>query len=177
MNRNSKYNRVLLSAASIVKKQGVERLTLEAVAKKAGISKGGLLYHFPNKELLLEGMVKYMAGDFVHSLQERINSSSHDRGKWSRAYIQQTVEDINKDNGISEALIVAMFANPELLLEMQTHYAQWQQNFVQDGIDPVQATMVRLIADGLWFSEVFGLGKIDEALRNQILEKAIQLTK
>lgn len=70
-----------------------------------------------------------------------------------------------------------MFANPELLLEMQTHYAQWQQNFVQDGIDPVQATMVRLIADGLWFSEVFGLGKIDEALRNQILKKAIQLTK
>ena len=37
--------------------KGVAKLTLEAVAKEAGVSKGGLLYHFSNKEALIEGMI------------------------------------------------------------------------------------------------------------------------
>lgn len=36
--------------------EGVEKLTLEAVAKKAGISKGGLLYHFPTMIITAVGV-------------------------------------------------------------------------------------------------------------------------
>src|SRR5213595_89593 len=32
---------------------GERAATLDAVAKRAGVSKGGLLYHFPNKEALI----------------------------------------------------------------------------------------------------------------------------
>ncbi|WP_371362004.1 hypothetical protein SRRS_32680 [Sporomusa rhizae] len=41
---------ILRAAAEIINVEGVFSLTLEAVAKKAGISKGGLLYHFPTKD-------------------------------------------------------------------------------------------------------------------------------
>ena len=36
---------------------GAVHLTLDAVAERAGVSKGGLLYHFPSKESLLQAMV------------------------------------------------------------------------------------------------------------------------
>ncbi|PMB02210.1 hypothetical protein CEN49_26140, partial [Fischerella thermalis CCMEE 5273] len=36
---------ILKSANQIVKEQGFTSLTLDAVAKHAGVSKGGLLYH------------------------------------------------------------------------------------------------------------------------------------
>jgi AcrR family transcriptional regulator len=49
--------RVLDAAESIVLARGVPALTLEAAAKLAGVSKGGLLYHFASKEALLRGLV------------------------------------------------------------------------------------------------------------------------
>ncbi len=55
----------------IVHEEGVEKLTLEAVAKKAGISKGGLLYHFPTKDELILGMVEQLSSNFVAEFHKR----------------------------------------------------------------------------------------------------------
>ena len=41
---------ILSAAANLVLRKGASRMTLEAVAREAGVSKGGLLYHFPSKE-------------------------------------------------------------------------------------------------------------------------------
>ena len=53
--RRSSTRRRSLSASI-----GSGRLTLEAVAERAGLSKGGLLYNFPNKEALLQAMIQRM---------------------------------------------------------------------------------------------------------------------
>ena len=54
-----KTRAALLDAASrIVQQRGVEHLTLELTAQEAGVSKGGLLYHFPSKEALIKGMIQ-----------------------------------------------------------------------------------------------------------------------
>lgn len=57
-NSEDKKKSILNAAADIVKEEGVAKLTLEAVAKKAGLSKGGLLYHYSSKEALIKGMVQ-----------------------------------------------------------------------------------------------------------------------
>ena len=45
--------RILDAAEAIVRARGVPGLTLEAAAREAGVSKGGLLYHFGSKEQLV----------------------------------------------------------------------------------------------------------------------------
>ena len=52
--------KILDAAAELVAEIGAGRLTLEAVAERAGLSKGGLLYNFPTKEALLQGMIQRM---------------------------------------------------------------------------------------------------------------------
>src|SRR5687767_14471935 len=42
--------RILEAAERVVGDVGAARMTLEGVAQAAGVSKGGLLYHFPTKE-------------------------------------------------------------------------------------------------------------------------------
>ena len=42
------------AANNIIRENGLEGFTLDAVAKKANVSKGGLLYHFPSKNALIE---------------------------------------------------------------------------------------------------------------------------
>ena len=44
--------------------RGVPGLTLEAAARGAGVSKGGLLYHFASKEALLAALLARLA-EFV----------------------------------------------------------------------------------------------------------------
>ncbi|MCL4694718.1 MAG: TetR/AcrR family transcriptional regulator, partial [Candidatus Hydrogenedentes bacterium] len=56
MPRPSCNDLLLDSAEAVVVEGGPSRLTLDAVAEKAGVSKGGLLYHFPTKDALVEAM-------------------------------------------------------------------------------------------------------------------------
>ncbi len=48
---------ILRAADRVVVDWGVSGMTLEAVAREAGVSKGGLLYHFRSKEALIGGMI------------------------------------------------------------------------------------------------------------------------
>ena len=66
MTRKSKKQYILESAANIVNRQGTDYLTLDAVAKEASISKGGLLYHVKNREGLIKELVNSGAINLVH---------------------------------------------------------------------------------------------------------------
>src|SRR5205809_615370 len=49
--------KLLDAAEAVVVRQGIANLTLDAVAAEAGMSKGGLLHHFPTKDRLVEALV------------------------------------------------------------------------------------------------------------------------
>ena len=55
--RKNSYDNILNAAEKVVVKVGAAHMTLDSVASKAGVSKGGLLYNFPTKEILLKAMV------------------------------------------------------------------------------------------------------------------------
>ena len=50
--------KLLQAAAKVVAQHGAGSLTLEHVALMAQVSKGGLLYHFPNKYALLDALIR-----------------------------------------------------------------------------------------------------------------------
>src|SRR5215469_14026355 len=65
-------DRLLDAAERVVAESGATHLTLDAVAKSAGVSKGGLLYHFPSKEALLEGMLSRHFQDVDAEVSRRL---------------------------------------------------------------------------------------------------------
>ncbi len=54
----STRERILRAADAIATESGAGMVSLDAVASRAGISKGGLLYHFPTKSVLLQALVE-----------------------------------------------------------------------------------------------------------------------
>ena len=58
---------------------GSGRLTLDAVAERAGLSKGGLLYNFPTKEALLQAMIQRLV-DEVSAEREALRAQA-ERGR------------------------------------------------------------------------------------------------
>ena len=57
MPRAARRDQLLDAAERVVRRDGVARLTLDAVAAEAGTSKGGLLYHFASRDALITAMV------------------------------------------------------------------------------------------------------------------------
>ncbi|WP_231578286.1 TetR/AcrR family transcriptional regulator [Paenibacillus sp. FSL H7-0357] len=176
-NNSSKKKMILQAASSIVRDQGVEHLTLEAVAKAANVSKGGLLYHFPNKEQLVSGMVDELTRNFTEDVQSRVEHDQQQAGKWSRAYIESTFYGFGEGSDMNSVLAAALFTNPGLLTNIQEKYAEWQHNFENDGVDPLWATIARLATDGLWFAEKFGLAPPDLELKERIYKELMDGVK
>src|SRR5690625_2369378 len=95
-NSEDKKKSILIAAADIVKEEGVAKLTLEAVAKKDGLSKGGLLYHYSNKEALIKGMVQDWTYNYFNSIETLIKNNTKSKvSSWTDAYIKATLSDLN----------------------------------------------------------------------------------
>jgi AcrR family transcriptional regulator len=55
--RDQKRQLILDSLTGLLQRQVYSQITMEDVAKNAGISKGGLRYYFPTKESLFHGLI------------------------------------------------------------------------------------------------------------------------
>jgi AcrR family transcriptional regulator len=64
--------KLLCAASGVIKVSGYEGLTLEAVAHHAGVSKGGLLYHYPSKESLVAALIASQIEIFEGRLQDHL---------------------------------------------------------------------------------------------------------
>ena len=51
-------------------------------------------------------------------------------------------------------MLAAQGSNRELLSPLKMSYQEWQAQILQDGMDEVDATIIRLAVDGLWLSEI-----------------------
>ncbi|MFD0677224.1 MULTISPECIES: TetR/AcrR family transcriptional regulator [unclassified Paenibacillus] len=169
--KNLKRELILNTVSQIVREEGVEKLTLEAVANRAGISKGGLLYYFPNKDTLILGMIEQLSNHFVDEFNQKAQDDPQPQGKWTRSYIETTFcEDNSYVNDLYTALSAAHFTNPEMLERLQKDYSEIQQKIENDGLDPIRSTLIRLAIDGLWFAEMFGLAPPKGELRQKIID-------
>ncbi|MGN7479530.1 TetR family transcriptional regulator [Solibacillus silvestris] len=176
-NSEDKKNSILTAAADIVKEEGVAKLTLEAVAKKAGLSKGGLLYHYSSKEALIKGMVQDWAYNYFNGIETLVKNNTKGKvSSWTNAYIKGTLCDLNTDKRLSSALIAAFFTNPSLLEEYKKQYNILLSKLMSDDIDPIKVTIIRLAIDGFWFSEIFELSPLDENLKNDVINELTQMT-
>lgn len=162
---------ILDAANQIVQERGVDHLTLKLTAQEAGVSKGGLLHHFPNKEALIQGMIQ----DYLDRFTADFNQASEQHGpetsgRWTRAYLHTTLEDHRRTPRMSSGLLAGVAINPDLLAPMQETFKEWVKLLDEDGIDPVVATIIRLAVDGLWMVKLFGLAAPDKEMQENILK-------
>jgi AcrR family transcriptional regulator len=168
--RRSKKQALLDAATALVADRGYAALTLDAVGVAAGVSKGGVLYHFPTKDALVSAMVEALATAFDADQRAAHDADPLAPGAWTRAYLtagsaapQHASEDL-----AMVALLAAVGHDPSLLEPIQGRYRTWTERLDTDGLAGVDAHVVRLAADGLWAADLFGLAPPDAQLRARI---------
>jgi AcrR family transcriptional regulator len=176
---------ILTAAERVVMRDGVMHLTIDAVAREARLSKGGVLYHFGTKEALIQAMLERL----IQYCEREIEAhQQHDAepGSWTRAYVRKTSDprlaypgeaDFPRSKEVGAGLVAAATTDPKLLEPLRERFQVWQQTIEHDGIDPARATVVRLAVDGLWLAELLGIWSLDGKLRQQVLQELIRLTR
>src|SRR5690606_5558923 len=164
--------RILLAAATVVRRDGVSALTLEAVAAVAGISKGGLLYHFPSKRRLVDAMVSRRAADFIQAVEERMRSD--DTKGPVQAYAAVCADE--PPTQLDTALLAGVVEDPAVAETYRDSLEDLQRR-VTDAGDPVLAAVVRLAADGLWLSEMLGIDTTPPEIRRAVTERLAALAR
>jgi len=170
-------NALLDAADRVVTQTGVNNLTLEKVAAEAGVSKGGLLYHFPNKDALITGMIERLMHDFSEAIAALMAADPDPDGRWLRAFINATFTPEFAQVERSAGLLAAASTDTALLDPFRVQFAAWQDRAAAASDDPAVGTLIRLAADGLWFAELLGISPLDDATRESVRQTLITLTR
>jgi AcrR family transcriptional regulator len=165
---------ILDAASKVILARGVEALTIDAVAQEAGISKGGLFYHFPSKKNLIEGMVNRLISEIDALLEEELSKSD---GDFLPAYIRASFVANPEHTRLSCALVAAVTSDPDLIMPLQKRFFDMQKRITASGVSPEIGTIIRLALDGMWISDVFGFAPPTPKLRGKMLTALLGIAR
>lgn len=175
-------DRILDAAEKIVGRDGVARLTIDAVAAEASLSKGGVLYNFSTKDDLIRGMITRLLDRFGEDMARVAASDPKPKNRTVRAFLEvwfpesRATPDCCTDE-VCAALLAALAINPSLLGPVQDRFRDLQTKIEADAADPVTATIVRLAVNGLWVFDFFGLRPLDPAMRSKVIARLREFTR
>jgi AcrR family transcriptional regulator len=159
--------RLLDAAESVVVSEGAGALTLDAVSAQAGVSKGGLLYHFGTKDDLLEGMIDRMIETHQARTEAALERSPEAPGRYAAACVDALVglppAELQRFHRLSNGLLAAVTANPRLLDRLREVYRETFRRLAEDGLPPGQALAAFAIVDSFWFWQMFQFPEPDAA--------------
>lgn len=159
---------MLDAAEGVVLSEGIGRLTLDAVAKRMGMSKAGLLHHFPSKSELVRAMVaRHMsqwheeyraayeqlrdAGDPMPAVRALMSTCMAGTEAWTEAERAR--------NRVMVAALVHHEEQVEPLIKVDCDVTALLK---KDALPPGVAEIIHLAVHGLWFQWIFGMGSVSE---------------
>ena len=162
---------IIEKALEVSAELGASGFTLDAVAARTSVSKGALLHHFPSKIALLEGMVDHLGRMHTDMILAEAARDPEPYGRNARAYLRATVnEPVTPQNvSIGRVIMAACAIDPNLARRWNGWIDKVKGDDPSDPVGADDAVMLRLIADGLWMSDLFGTHQVSPDQRQALL--------
>lgn len=145
----SARDRVLDAFEELLAEQSERAATLDAVAARAGVSKGGLLYHFASKEALAAGVLDRFA-----ALIDQDVAAMRAAPDGPVDYFLRT--SIPTDSRFERAIVaiarLAQAADPQARDALARAQRRWLEVLQEAVGDPLVARTIMLIGDGMYYN-------------------------
>lgn len=181
---------LLNSALQVVIHDGFGAMTLDAVAKAAGVSKGGLIHHFPSKDALVSGMLDYYGEQLERELDRRAAVDPLMTGRRVRAMMQFAFPWLDESAAAESppaqqsdgvrmllAMITAASVNRELLSPLRERARKMIDRMFAQDPDADWQLLTWLAIDGLMLWQYLGLLPPSDPLQEQLIRRLYALTK
>ncbi len=154
---------------------GPSRLTLDAVAEKAGLSKGGLLYHFPTKEALVEGMIARLIERGSARRAAALERMPEGPGRELKSEIVSRLEKRDADRRVGAAILAAVANEPRLIGTIREIHGKRFAVHMKDTCCGNRKVLLLLAADGLFLLELLQASPFDSEQRQALLDELLKL--
>lgn len=169
--------RIMAAAAELAFERGPGNISIEAVAVKAGLSKGGVLYHFRTKADLLAALV----ASHVENCRCLVGASLAAGGEGRNALAAALIAAYRCKSGTrlppASGLLAAVAENPDFLDPMRAYQTETLADLRRDSADADLATVVFLALEGLKALRLFGFEGLAPAEEDRVLERMAALLR
>lgn len=157
--RNAERTRsaVLAAAAEAMAERGTG-VSLDHIAKRAGVSKGGLLHHFANREALIVALVDDAQQQLRQHVLAHLDLSENTPGKLLRAYVRALTSGSETTAQFFTAAPIwtGIHQIPEVAQIAAADAQWWAINLAADGLSPDRILVVRRAAEGMAAAVAYG---------------------
>ncbi|VTO22124.1 TetR family transcriptional regulator [Klebsiella variicola] len=114
--------KVLDAAESLILESGGRLFTLDAVAERAGISKGGLVYTFSSKDGLIHAVLEREVARFQEAVRQRLPAAPVGPIELVLAHIEEALAEEDVSTQMAAFLITALVHAPGMLEPVRSLY-------------------------------------------------------
>lgn len=174
--RPSKKEAILNAAVELIEQDGLEAVSYEALAEASGMSKSGIVYHFPSRYEIMRGIHQHMADQWERELEEVAGAPAESLSGSQR--LRAVVLSLNRSATKADLLLeVDARGQPEfaeIWRQVDDRWAPSPQNIEHDD-DARRNYLVQLLADGLWTHDYVHETPLTPSQRKVLTEAILQL--
>ena len=145
--------RILRAADAVASESGAGGVSLDAVAARAGISKGGLLYHFPTKSALLQALVQ----DYLEKTESMLEEDPTARPNGLILALMDHFMANWRQESPSGGLLAALSEDPTILAPVAAFEARILARLRANTTDPLLAGLIFYAMQGWRCGRMLGL--------------------
>lgn len=172
--RTNSREKILAAAADVARLSGPGSVSLEAVASRAGVSKGGLLYYFPSKAKLMQALVEHYLADFQTSLAEAQASGE----TLLAAFVKRAADECEEKKPASANWIFSAIAeDPDFLSPMKAFHRQLFGRLKEETGDTRAVLICYLAIEGLRSMNLFDFDILSAQERHALLSSLLEIAE
>ena len=144
--KQNSREKILDAVKAVARDSGFGNLSLDAIAARAGVSKGGLLYNFPTKAALMRALVEDFIADFETELDQHAHGGP---GELVSAYVRLFSAKYDETESEGVGLLAAIAEDPDFLKPIKAFHRRLLDRLKADAEDNTAMLIVYLVLEGL----------------------------
>ena len=162
-------DRILDAVESVILDSGGRTLTLDAVAERAGISKGGLVYSFATKDELVRAALEREVSRFQDAVSQRLGDKATDPFEMVLAHIEEALDEDNAATSKAAFLVTALVHAPDMMEPARRYYRAMLDPLLAGSGEAHEIRNALLAVEGIFLLRGLGFVEVSEDEHRSVL--------
>lgn len=160
LTKGDKTKKIILEdCLSLLKTCDISNFTLDLLADKSISTKSGILYHFTNKNNLLNTLADAIAQKFTKNFEEVARTYPlNDTFKYHKSFIECSKSDLLGETEYNLAIIISQYTHHDI----SDSYVSLLEKLAYDKVPSSQSNIIRMTIDGLYYSRYLNNMPLDD---------------
>jgi AcrR family transcriptional regulator len=162
-------DRILDAAEAVILESGGRSFTLDAVAERAGISKGGLVYSFATKDGLVRAALEREVTRFQEAVDRRLGSEPVGPIELVLAHIEEALDEDDAATRKAAFLVTALVHAPDMMEPVRRYYRALLEPLLSESGEAHEVRNALLAVEGIFLLRGLGFVEVSAEEHRSVL--------